>query len=185
MKQFISWVHGNAAVAEWMGNPPLQSALDIRDSSDPSKPQSDLVAAYSEVNGWRSAWGAFFTLAPNAENWFHIPIPTPQHVEDRQAGLDRVIALFRIDNGFLNRVLVFDGPNQILDRSGLAVEGDHSGGGLVDDANVFHVDHDGINWGVCFSLNFKALGTQQGQGGLIWGANLYIASAGGIFFHAI
>jgi Family of unknown function (DUF6623) len=159
-----------AAVAEWMGNPPLQfPAHDTRDN------QFDPLPAFSDVNGWRRAWGAFFTLAPNVENWFHIPIPTPVLVEDRRAGLDRVMALFRIDNGSLQRVLVFDGPNPILDRGGLDISGDHSRD--LDDANVFHVDHDAINWGVGFSLNFKA--SQAAP------ADLYIASAGGIFLHNI
>jgi hypothetical protein len=170
-KQFVSWVHGYAAVAEWMGgNGGLQFAQDPTQSP----PQADLVNDFSDVNGWRRAWGSFFRLAPNRENWFHIPIPTPQLVEDRRAGLDRVMALFRIDAGVLQRVLVFDGPKPIFDRSGLNISGDHSRD--LDSANVFEVNHDEIAFGVGFSLNFKAF---QGP------ADLYIASAGGIFFHNI
>jgi hypothetical protein len=168
-KQFESWVHGYAAVAEWMGSESLQLAVDITNAN-----ALDPVPFNSDVNGWRRAWGAFFRLQPNHENWFHIAIPTPVLVEDRRAGLDRVKVLFRIDNGSLQRVLVFDGPNQIHDRRNLNSSGDHSRV-LVDDENVFHVDHDAINFGVGLSLNFMS---QQGAG-------LYIASAGGVFFHNI
>jgi hypothetical protein len=105
---FASWVPGYAAVAEWMG-PALQyPAHDTRDNQD------DPVAEYSNVNGWRRAWGAFFSIPGNgAENWIHIPIPTPVIVEDKRATLGRVMALFRIDGGFLRRVLAFNGPNPI------------------------------------------------------------------------
>jgi Family of unknown function (DUF6623) len=165
---FASWVPGYAAVAEWMGNPPLQFVHDARDNG------SDPIPAFSDVNGWRRAWGAFFTLKANAENWIHIPIPTPVLVEDKRATLGRVMALFRIDGGFLRHVLVFDGPNRILDIDGLDISGDHTGG--LDNLNTFNVNRDGIQWGVGFSLNFQALGTP---------ADLYIASAGGDFFHNI
>ena len=179
-KQFESWVHGYAAVAEWMGTDRLQSAVD----PTRSPPEPDFVPAFSEVNGWRRACGAFFRLVPHRDNWFHIAIPTPVLVEDRRAGLDRVMALFRIDNGFLQRVLVFDGPNPIFDSAStlgaLHVSGDQLRG-RVDNANVFHVDHDGINSGIGFSLNFSASQDPQDQAP----ADLYIASAGGIFFHNI
>jgi hypothetical protein len=168
---FASWVPGYAAVAEWMG-PALN--FPARDARDNNPPVPDPVPQFSDVNGWRRAWGAFFTLPANGENWIHIPIPTPVLVEDKRATLGRVMALFRIDGGHLQRVLVFDGPNPILDRGGLDIGGDHAGG--LDNSNTFDVNHDGIQWGVGFSLNFKS------DGGL---ADLYIASAGGDFFHNI
>ena len=167
---FASWVPGYAAVAEWMGNPQLQFPQDHH----VSPPQSDPVVPFSDVNGWRRAWGAFFRIGPNVENWIHIPIPTPVIVEDKRATLGRVMALFRIDGGALQHVLVLDGPNLILDRPGLDISGDHSGG--LDSSNSFDVNHDGIAWGVGFSLNFRAFGAP---------ADLYIASAGGDFFHNI
>jgi hypothetical protein len=171
-KNFVSWVHGYAAVAEWMGPDVLQFDL----TQDPTRGgERDLVPAFSDVNGWRRAWGSFFRLRGDKENWFHIPIPTPQLVEDRRAGLDRVMALFRIDGGMLQRVLVFDGPNLILDRGGLDASGDHTHD-LIENANVFPVNHDEIAFGVGFSLNFKPSGN---------GADRYIASVGGIFFHDI
>jgi hypothetical protein len=172
-KQFVSWVHGYAAVAEWMGSDVLQ--FDLTRDPTRSPPEPDFVPAFSDVNGWRRAWGSFFRLRGEKENWFHIPIPTPQLVEDRRAGLDRVMALFRIDGGRLQHVLVFDGPRLISDHPGLNISGDHTVD-LIDNENVFHVDHDEIAFGVGFSLNFKPLGN---------GADLYIASAGGIFFHNI
>jgi len=181
-KQFVSWVHGYAAVPEWMGPDVLQSAEDATRPDPSGIPEQDFVPAFSEVNGWRRAWGACFSLVPGRDNWFHIAIPTPVIVEDRRAGLDRVMALFRIDAGQLRRVLVFDGPNVILDRGGLAIAGDHTHD-LVDDSNVFHVDHDNINFGVGFSLNFFSFAQPQPRQDR--GADLYIASAGAIFFHNI
>jgi hypothetical protein len=84
------------------------------------------------------------------------------------------MALFRIDGGRLTDVLVFDGTNIILNRPGLDIAGDHLGG--LDSGNTFDVNHDGIGFGVCFSLHFAAFGS---------GANLHIATAGGDFFHNI
>jgi hypothetical protein len=188
-KNFVSWVHGYAAVPEWMGSDVLQLAQDPTrpDPRNPDFGEPDFVTTFSDVNGWRRAWGACFSLAPDRDNWFHIAIPTPVIVEDRRAGLDRVMALFRIDAGQLRRVLVFDGPNVIRDLGGLAVGGDHTHD-LVDNSNVFHVDHDNINFGVGFSLNFLAFERSEqlsNEPTQSRGANLYIASAGGIFWHNI
>jgi len=159
--KYASWVHGCAVVPELMGNPPLQFPPN---GGGP----------FSDVNGFRQAFGVSFRIAPNSANWFHIPIPTPVFLEDKQATLGSVFALFRIDGGRLDHVLVFDGARIIFDRPGLDISGDHSGG--LDNSNSFVVNHDAIGFGVCFSLHFAAFGS---------GADLHIATAGGDFFHNI
>jgi hypothetical protein len=147
---FASWIPGNAVVPEFMGNPPLQFV--------PDGTGGDRVPAFSDVNGARRIDGAHFRLA--GQNWFHAPIPTPAIVEDKFATLAEVIALFRIDGGKLDHVVVCEAGNDIFDATTnafgpLAISGDHLGT-LVAGANLFAVNRDRIGFGICVSLHFTA-----------------------------
>src|SRR5712691_4726085 len=120
--KYASWVLGCAVVPELMGTPPLVD---------------NDGGAFSGVNGFRRAFGAFFKIAPGEANWFHIPIPTPVFLGDKRATLGSVFALFSIDRGLLDTVLVFDALNQIHFQGGLNVSGNHLGG--LDGSNSFVV----------------------------------------------
>jgi hypothetical protein len=164
-KLYASWVPGYATVPELMGSPPLQFPNGVL------PPGFD---RFTDVNGWRRGFGAFFAIRAGNANWFHIPIPTPVLVEDRRATLGRVMILYQIEpSAVLDHVLVFDGPNGILDRA-VEITGNHIGG--LDPDNTFDVNHDGIAFGVGISLHFSARGGD---------AQLRIASAGADFFHNI
>jgi hypothetical protein len=158
-KLFASWVPGYAVVAETMGPPTLELLEGRR---------------FSDVNGFRFGQGAQFKISAKQGNWFHIPLPTPVLVEDRRAGLNRVMVLFTIDGGALQHVKVHDGLNEILDRPGLDIAGNHQVN--LDDGNTFDVNHDAIAFGVGISLFFRAGDAT---------ATLFIGSAGGDFFHNI
>ncbi|GAA4636922.1 hypothetical protein GCM10023196_088680 [Actinoallomurus vinaceus] len=158
-KLYASWVPGYSCVAQSMGPPTLAP------NNQP----------FVDVNGLREGFGAYYYLKEGQSNWFHIAIPTPVIVEDRRATLGRVMILFSVTAQFgaLRSVHVWDGPNRILQRDGLSVDGNHSGS--LDAFNTFNVNHDGIAWGVGISMLFSAPG----------GAEIYFASAGGDFFHNI
>ncbi|MEV0231592.1 DUF6623 family protein [Nonomuraea sp. NPDC050786] len=145
-KLYASWHHGFTAVAE----NPSTTAL-------------------------RQGFGVTFSLPANGGDWIHLPIPTPVIVEDRRATLDRVLILFDArETSALLAVHVWDGPNRILVREGLRIEGDHAHGLSGD--NVFPVGHDGIAWGCGISMFFSA-----GQ----IDSHVFIAGFGGDFSHNI
>ena len=109
-------------------------------------------------------------------NFIHILIPTPVLVEDLRASLNQAMVLFRTDGCFLQKLMVFDGPNSIatFDRQS---RGDHSNG--LDGENTFVVNKDGIAFGVGLTLVFQSdLGVREG-------GDVYIASAGCDFLHNI
>ncbi|MFI7448559.1 DUF6623 family protein [Nonomuraea sp. NPDC049714] len=145
-KLYASWQHGFTAVAE----KPSTSAL-------------------------RQGFGVTFTLPANGGDWIHLAIPTPVIVEDRRAGLDRVLIFFNArETSALLHVHVWDGPNQILVRDNLEIKGDHSHG--IDGNNVFPVGRDGIGWGCGISLFFTAGASNS---------HVFIAGFGGDFRHDI
>jgi hypothetical protein len=55
-KLFASWVHGHAAFLEFPHT--NQFPRDFHTAQDPNNPPSG--PAFSDVSGWRRAWGAFF-----------------------------------------------------------------------------------------------------------------------------
>ncbi|MCO6008604.1 hypothetical protein NE236_26885 [Actinoallomurus purpureus] len=158
-KLYASWVPGYSFVAQNMGT----ATLDPKNQP------------FVDVNGLREGFGAHYYLKPGKSNWFHVAIPTPVIVEDRRATLGRVMVLYSITEQFgaLQAVDVWDGPNRILHRDGLSIDGNHAGG--LDAFNTWNVNHDGIAWGVGISMLFTSPG----------GADIYFASAGGDFFHNI
>ncbi|GAB3964415.1 hypothetical protein GCM10029978_024870 [Actinoallomurus acanthiterrae] len=158
-KLFASWVPGYSVVAQSMGT----ATLDPKNQP------------YVDVNGLREGFGAHYYLKEGHGNWFHVAIPTPVIVEDRRATLGRVMILFSTTAHFsaLQAVHVWDGPNRILQRDGLSIDGNHSGS--LDAVNTFNVNHDGIAWGVGISMLFSAPG----------GGEIYFASAGADFYHNI
>ncbi|MGW0801554.1 DUF6623 family protein [Nonomuraea sp. NPDC002799] len=145
-KKYASWQHGFTAVAENPGT----SAL-------------------------RQGFGVTFSLPANGGDWIHLAIPTPVIVEDRRATLDRVLILFHArETSALLRVHVWDGPNRILARDDLRIEGDHTH--APSGNNVFPVGRDGISWGCGISMFFTA-----GQ----INSRVFIAGFGGDFSHNI
>src|SRR4051794_10016636 len=118
---YASWVHGSAIVPDLMGNPP-QQLVDQR--------------AFTDVTGWRRGDGIFFRIDGHQGSWFHVPIPTPVIVEGKRATLSRVMALYNIQNGVLDRVQVTDGGHVIFGPTPFDVGGNHIGP-LVDNENTF------------------------------------------------
>ena len=125
-----------------------------------------------------------------ANNFYHIPIPTPVIVEDRRATLHAVHYLFDARDGAeLVAVLVYDGKNPIGGdpQSGgwrpvvPAVTGDHSNG--LDPQNGIEVNHDGIAWGVGITLWFR--GPRIHPGDLRPHPKVFFASFGADFYHDI
>jgi hypothetical protein len=161
-KQFASWIHGCAVVPEVMGNPPLEFPPD--------------GGSFTDVNGRRTIFGGNFRIAPGRDNWFHAPIPTPAMVEDKFATLASVLVLFKIDGGRLDHIVVCEAANDIFDRTGLDISGDHLGT-LVEGSNVFTINHDRIGFGICVSLHFTAFRDAR--------ADLHISAVGGNFNHDI
>jgi hypothetical protein len=175
-KIFASWVHGNAAFLEFPHT--NQFPRDLVTAPRGQAPASG--PAFSDVIGWRRAWGAFFHIPPNDVNFIHIPIPTPVLVEDLRASLARAMVLFRADpvDCFLIRVEVFDGQNSIAlfppDRNEeLGLTGDHT---ALRNENTFTVNRDAIAFGIGLTLTFR---------GGPNGGDVYIASAGCDFLHNI
>lgn len=159
-KLYASWVPGYSFVPQNMG----PGALDSRNQP------------FVDVNGLRQGFGAHYYLNESQDNWFHVAIPTPVIVEDRRATLGRVMVLFAVTQQFaaLKEVHVWDGPNRILYRDNLSIDGTHSGG--LDALNTWNVNHDGIAWGVGISMLFSSRET---------GTEIYFASAGADFYHNI
>jgi hypothetical protein len=133
------------------------------------------VAENPGTSALRQGFGVTFSLPANGGDWIHLAIPTPVIVEDRRATLDRVLILFDArETSALLQVHVWDGPDRILVRDGLRVEGDHAHSLSAD--NIFPVGRDGINWGCGISMFFTA-----GQ----IDSHVFIAGFGGDFSHNI
>ena len=171
MAQFASWIHGNAVVPEFMGNPPLQFV--------PGETFGN-TQQFSDVNGARRIDGAHFRIAPGSNNWFHAPIPTPAIVIGKFATLVNVIVLFNLEGGLLDHIVVSEAANNLIDRPGIAVTGNRLGE-LLDGTNVFSVNHDRIGFGICVSLHFTA--SASGKSPDDPPATLHISAVGGNFDH--
>jgi hypothetical protein len=121
----------------------------------------------------RQGFGTTFTILANRSEWIHLPVPTPVIVEGVRASLGRMMVLFHARHtSSLAAVHVYDGPNRILTRDGLSVEGNHALG--LDSGNSFPVNRPNILWGVSASLLVTA--------GSI-NSEFFISSFGVDFFH--
>lgn len=113
------WIHGNVAVPErTVENPgPL---VDV-----PGVP-------WSRVVGFPQGPGKTFRGSDNANNWFHLPIPTPVIHEGSRARIKKVFLLFRSDPGVaVTAIHVWDGAQRRLFASSMpaGVSGRHDGTG--------------------------------------------------------
>ena len=126
-KMFASWVHGQAAAAEW-------------------QPE--------EFRIWGP--GAYFRIAKGSDLWVHLAVPTPVLIEDRRATLHAMHYLYTTsDQGsILASVHVRDGDGRFFGRdvSGFGV---HNQG--LDADNGIEINWDGIQWGIGLSLKFANL----------------------------
>jgi len=128
---YASWIHGNAARPEWVGDKIHQVHGDRWD-------QTNGDIAWSDINGLPRGWGATYhctdsramgfgwsqTTGPYHPEtpfeytlkgyWFHFPIPTPVLAEGRRASLQRVFVLWTHTGDLsLAAVHVWDGASRI------------------------------------------------------------------------
>src|SRR3954470_2897065 len=118
MAQFASWIHGNAVVPEFMGDPPLQVV--------PGETFGN-TQQFSDVNGARRIDGVHFLIAPGRNNWFHAPIPTPAIVIGKFATLVNVIVLYNLQGGLLDHIVVSEASNSLIDDNQIRVTGNRLG----------------------------------------------------------
>jgi hypothetical protein len=137
---FATWVHGNVARAQWVGDPPIMQAQDVRaDGAVGGVPWTDIVGLpqgphmiFRGRDRSRSAFGA--RVVPQRSIYFHIPLPTPVILRNQRARLMTVFVLWTADPEIvLQEVFVFDGPRSIpIDFSTPAGGGRDGSRGFAD-----------------------------------------------------
>ncbi|MCJ7515532.1 MAG: hypothetical protein MUO89_06150 [Dehalococcoidia bacterium] len=89
----------------------------------------------------RRGWGTHFWGNENTANWFHIPITTPVILDDIRPPLIKVFVFYKTEgNAKITNIHVYDGRSRVKAFDGLALSGDHSGGGGVDASNSWVVE---------------------------------------------
>ncbi len=161
MSLYAVWVHGNAAGAQHVGNPPIMQARDGHNVV----PWSDIVGfplnngmVFRGCNRSGGLFGA--RVVPQPSTIFHFMIPTPVVTCGMGAKLLRVFVLWQADpNITLHRVEAFDGPLfHPVDFPGSVGGGRDGGGGradLVPGITSFDVPSTPeILWGVGITVGF-------------------------------
>lgn len=137
---FATWVHGNVARAQWVGDPPIMQAQDVRaDGGVGGVPWTDIVGLpqgpkmiFRGRDRSRGAFGA--RVVPQRSTYFHFPLPTPVVIRNQRARLINVFILWNADPEIaLQEVFVFDGPLSIPVDFSTPVGGGRDGsGGFAD-----------------------------------------------------
>jgi len=159
------WVHGNAARAQWVGDPPIIQAQDrLADGSTGGVPWTDIVGLpQGKQMVFRGKGHTTLGLIrrPQPSTFFHFVIPTPVIVRGVRAQLTTVFVLWRADPGIrLQEVNVFDGIRQIPVNFSTPVGGGRDGSGgvpadLVSGMTSFAVpSRPAIFFGVGISVGF-------------------------------
>jgi len=136
------WVHGNIALAQPVGDPPMMQVQDRRwDGSTGGVPWTDIVGlpmgphmVFRGRDRSRGFGGSHVVRQPST--YFHFVIPTPVIVRGVRARLTTVFVLWRADPGIaLQEVYVFDGPGPPLqvDFSTPVSDGRDGSGGVPAD----------------------------------------------------
>jgi hypothetical protein len=102
-------------------------------------------------------WATELSFIPGRASWAHVPLPSPVIIGDVRSKLIRFFLLFRVPNndGRIQSVHLYDGPNRILTFDGLSSTGDHWNN--LDSANTFTLStpHP-VVWGLGISFLFQA-----------------------------
>lgn len=108
---------------------------------------------WSALLGVRRGNGVEYRCQDNSDYWFHLAVPTPVIDHGKNVRLRRVMALFTCGTAVsLSSVHVWDGPNRVFTRDGLAIGGVNLA--LVDGSNSFALQDLGVSWGIGISLLF-------------------------------
>ena len=135
-----TWVHGNVARAQFVGDPPMMQAQDMRaDGGVGGVPWTDIVGLpqgprmiFRGRDRSRGAFGA--RVVPQRSIFFHLPLPTPVIARNQRARLITIFVLWTADSDIvLQEVFVFDGPRSIpVDFSTPVGGGRNGSGGFAD-----------------------------------------------------
>ncbi len=140
MSLLAMWVHGHSATIELNGR-------GRGGGEDISSIQ------WSSIVGLRRGNGVEYRCQDDSDYWFHFAVPTPVIHHDVRARLRRVGVLFTCGTGVtLSSVHVWDGPNQVFTRNGLAIGGSNLS--LVNEANSFALPDHAVSWGIGISMLF-------------------------------
>jgi hypothetical protein len=108
------WVHGNTAVAQFVGGLNFTSPGTVGHETTQVGGQN-----WTDIVGVPQGPGKIFRGRKGTTNFFHFCIPTPVILNDRRHRLDRVFVLYSADSEVkVTNVLVFDGP-RLIDRATL------------------------------------------------------------------
>lgn len=148
------WVHGHSANIELTGsvrNNPLDNIgfkFDINAFGG-----SVTGLPWTFLLGLRVGWGVEYRGQANADYWFHFAIPTPVIDDGVRSRFRRAMVLFTAGTGVaLSSVQVWDGPNRVARRDGLAIGG--SNVSLLNERNSFALPDREVFWGVGISVLF-------------------------------
>jgi hypothetical protein len=109
MTREARWVHGNTMVPEVAG---------------PGRFANVDGVAWTDVVGLPRGWGKAWRGRANTFNFFHVSIPAPTTIGTVRPQLDKVYVFFDIGTtARVENIHVWDGPNRIFVRDGLAVTG--------------------------------------------------------------
>ena len=140
MARQAMWVHGHSANIE-MNNRRRAEGEDFPG------------LAWTAVVGLRMGEGVKYRCQDNSDYWFHFAIPTPTIKDDVQPRPSEAMVLFTTSVGVtLSSLHVWDGPNQVFTRNGLAIGGANTS--LVDGKNKFKLDVNKAIWGIGISVLF-------------------------------
>ena len=140
MARQAMWVHGNSATIRM--NNRGRTEYENVDGID-----------WTSLEGLRRGWGVVYRCQDNSEYWFHFAIPSPVWRDEVRARLRRVMVLFTADTGVtLSSIFVWDGPNQVFRRDGLAIGGRNRT--LIDGKNAFNTPAREVEWGIGVSVKF-------------------------------
>lgn len=136
------WVHGNGAT--------IQLNQRGRGSNE------DLLYQWTAEIGARSPYGLGYVCQRNSDYWFHFPIPTPSIVNGIRVRLRRATVLFNggsvISHIQLSSLHVWDGPNRVFARDGLAIGGENYT--PIDERNSFALPDTEVFFGTGISVQF-------------------------------
>jgi len=158
MSREARWVHGNTVVPEVAGPGPFANVDGV---------------AWTDVVGLPRGWGKAWRGRANTFNFFHVSIPTPTFIGTVRPQLDKVYVFFdAVAPARVENIHVWDGPNRIWVRDGLAVSGNRLGG-VQWDQNAWDIaNNPQLNYGVGISIGVRFVGAD---------ANVTFSTAGADF----
>lgn len=135
------WVHGHSATLE-LNRRGRGSGEDVNG------------VRWTSIEGLRVGWGVIYRGQDNSSYWMHFAIPTPVIHANTRARMVRAMLLYTTERGVtLNAVHVWDGPNRVFTRDGIAVGGTNTA--LQDDKTRFELPRNQVFWGMGISALFN------------------------------